>query len=236
MRAFGRAPFRVSLRPMQANADPARVRLAALPVVASYGVLAALGLVWMVLAGAEGRPSLLPASSQLGAGLLGGAALAAGVIAATPALLRFSPQMQSLATDIRGLIDGSSNRALLAMALSSGIGEEVFFRGGMQTSLGLVATTLVFGLLHGLPGTRYAAWGIFALVVGLGLGLIRELEQGLWGACLAHVTINYVNLRRILRYEPEGGQQSQDRSLQGALRDDGEPDTAKAAEPDEVGQ
>ncbi len=188
---------------MQANASRGPVRLSAGPVAAFYAVLAGLGVLWMVLAGPEGRPALLPSGPRLGTSLLGGAALAAVVLLGTPALLRLSPQMRRLAADIREILEGSSQRALLVMALASGIGEEVFFRGGMQTSLGLLATTLIFGLLHGLPGTRYAAWGAFALVVGLGLGLLRELEQGLWGPILAHVCINFVNLRRIVRSGPE---------------------------------
>ena len=184
---------------MQVNADKGPMRLSPGSVAAFYGVLAGLGALWIFLAGPESRPALLPAAPQLGLSLLAGAALAATVLVATPSLLRFSPQMRRLAADIHDLLKGSSDRALLVMALSSGIGEEVFFRGGMQASLGLVATTLIFGLLHGLPGTRYAAWGLFALVVGLGLGLLRELEQGLWGAMLAHASINFVNLRRIVR-------------------------------------
>ena len=83
---------------MQDHAERTRVRLAAKPVVASYGVLAALGLLWMVLAGPDGRPALLPEAPWLGAGLLAGAALAALGIAATPVLLRLSPQMQRLAS------------------------------------------------------------------------------------------------------------------------------------------
>ena len=186
---------------MDPNAAKGLTRLTAGPVLVFYGLLAGVGLLWMALADPDGRPLLFPPWPQAGLALLAGAALAAAVLTATPALLRYSPQMRRLARDIRELLAGARDRDLLAMALASGIGEEIFFRGGMQTSLGLVATALIFGLLHGLPGTRYAVWGIFALGVGLALGLLREYEHGLWGAALAHVSINLVNLRRIVRSE-----------------------------------
>ena len=62
-------------------------------------------------------------------------------------------------------------RAMIALALTAGIGEEITMRGALQPKLGLVLTSLFFAALH----VQYSWYGmglIFAL--GMVLGVIRK--------------------------------------------------------------
>jgi len=85
------------------------------------------------------------------------------------------------------------------MALFSSVGEELFFRGVMQAHLGIAITSVLFGLLHGLPGTRFASWGACAIFAGLIFGFLHELSGGVLAPILAHFSINFVNLYRLTR-------------------------------------
>jgi hypothetical protein len=69
------------------------------------------------------------------------------------------------------LVGALDHRAMLALALTAGIGEEITMRGALQPKLGLVRTSLFFAALH----VQYSWYGmtlIFAL--GLVLGIIRK--------------------------------------------------------------
>ncbi len=83
------------------------------------------------------------------------------------------------------------------LALLSGVCEEALFRGPFQHSLGYVAASVVFGLMHGGLSKRYIAWSTFALVAGLTFGLLAEVYGSFWPAALAHVVVNGINLRRL---------------------------------------
>lgn len=89
-----------------------------------------------------------------------------------------------------------------ALAFFSGVGEEVFFRGALQPSFGLVPTSLLFGLLHIGPDRRFFAWTPWALAMGFLLGGIYEATGSLGGCIVAHVAINYANLRFIATHDP----------------------------------
>ena len=69
------------------------------------------------------------------------------------------------------LVGALDHRAMVALALTAGIGEEITMRGALQPKLGLVRTSLFFAALH----VQYSWYGmtlIFAL--GLVLGIIRK--------------------------------------------------------------
>lgn len=100
---------------------------------------------------------------------------------------------------LRSIIGPQSILAVLLLALSSSVAEELFFRGVMQAHLGIAATSVLFGLLHGLPGTRFGSWGAFAIIAGLVFGVLCEVSGGLLAPTVAHFTINFVNLYRLSR-------------------------------------
>jgi membrane protease YdiL (CAAX protease family) len=99
-----------------------------------------------------------------------------------------------LAAELRDLVGKLSRAECLALALASGVAEEAFFRGALQPRVGLVAASLLFGLVH-LPATRgLRAWTALALASGFGLGLLFEATGSLVAPVTAHVVVNALGL------------------------------------------
>jgi membrane protease YdiL (CAAX protease family) len=138
---------------------------------------------------------------SVGLGLL----VAAATVAATRRLLRTSGWARELAAELRPAIAEAGDGALLALALSSGIGEELLFRGFVVPVLsfdaalggldGVVLAALVFGALHQVRGQSRWAWALWATIMGVAFGLVAMLTGTLLGAVVAHVAINLYNLR-----------------------------------------
>lgn len=175
------------------------------------GVYATLTLAGFGWAAFRGRPWLfghphpwlaLEAPWDLVASLAAGVALAALTLVATRVMVARSRFGRELHLAFREILGGLDGMAVLALALASGIGEEVFFRGALQPSLGLLPTSLLFGLLHIGPDRRFLMWTPWALVMGLLLGVIYEATGSLLGCVVAHVAINYENLQFIRSHDP----------------------------------
>lgn len=60
----------------------------------------------------------------------------------------------------------------LVLALASGIGEEILFRGALQPVLGIVPTSLLFAIVHVQYGLTPITAAVF--IIGLILGLLRR--------------------------------------------------------------
>ncbi|MEE8304410.1 MAG: CPBP family intramembrane glutamic endopeptidase, partial [Candidatus Tectomicrobia bacterium] len=95
--------------------------------------------------------------------------------------------VESLLAPLLGHLRGPE---MLALSVLAGFSEEVFFRGVLQQEIGLLPSSLVFGLLHtvSLP---YMLW---AALVGLYLGWVLQLTQSLWVPIAAHSVIDLVGL------------------------------------------
>jgi membrane protease YdiL (CAAX protease family) len=117
-----------------------------------------------------------------------------------------------LSLEFRRLLGPITMGQALVLAVSSGIAEEVFFRGFLQqvltevlfsdlsiaALLGWIAASLVFGLVHQGPDPRtFLPWTIFALVVGAALGGLYWITGNLLAPVIAHFTINFLNLSLI---------------------------------------
>jgi len=87
----------------------------------------------------------------------------------------------------------------IRLAVLSGFGEELAFRGALWPHLGVVGGAVLFGLLHTVPVRALAAYPIFAFLAGLVLGLLREQSGSLWPAVVCHFTVNALNLAWIGR-------------------------------------
>jgi membrane protease YdiL (CAAX protease family) len=95
---------------------------------------------------------------------------------------------------------GAAAVALVAIAVAPAICEELAFRGvaqpGLRPLLGprgaLVASSLLFGLIHLDPAPGgVTAWRVpFAVGVGLGLGALRERSGRLLPGIVAHAGLN----------------------------------------------
>lgn len=84
----------------------------------------------------------------------------------------------------------------LLVAIMTGIGEEVFFRGLLQRKVGNVPQALLFGLAH-LNYLQFLEVGVTALL-GYGFGRAVQKTGNLWGPVLGHAAFNAASLLLIL--------------------------------------
>jgi membrane protease YdiL (CAAX protease family) len=97
----------------------------------------------------------------------------------------------------------TAGQILIVAGLSS-VGEEVFFRGLLTPTLGVVVAAIVFGVAHQVKmrGPLRWAWTGWATVIGLALGSVFALTGSLVGPLLAHAVINAANLSYLRDHEP----------------------------------
>jgi uncharacterized protein len=171
-------------------------------------MLAVAGVAWCAF---RGRPDVLHhpepwielgTLASSGASLVLGAVLALATLALTRALVRRMPWARNLHVEFRRLIGPLSPFVIAALALGSSLGEELFFRAALQPSIGWIASSLVFGLLHIGPNRRFLVWTAWAVVMGFLLGGIYAATGSLLGPLLAHAWINYQNLHFISSHDP----------------------------------
>jgi hypothetical protein len=163
-------------------------------------------LAWAQLA--SGRPAWsletpwlsAPYGARLALSLALGLALALLSVGATPRLVEQTAWGRALREALKQVVDPLTSMQVRLLALASGFGEELFFRGAMQPVLGLWITSAIFGVVHVGPKRALLAWMGWAFVMGLLFGLLFELTGVLWGAVLAHVWINERNMAFLQRH------------------------------------
>ncbi len=132
-----------------------------------------------------------PTMTQILAGVVGVAA--AFVAANIGGLLTQHFQPDSVAgieESVRAVVSGVTNPLVaLLLALGSGIGEEVFFRGALQPRFGIVLTALVFPFLHAQYGFTWILLGLF--LIGIIFGLLAK-RYGTTSAIIAHALYNLI--------------------------------------------
>lgn len=87
---------------------------------------------------------------------------------------------------------------LAVIALFAGVGEELFFRGWLQSVLinrfevwlGILIASAIFGLLHYLSST----YAIYAGLIGLYLGLIYQVSGNLYIVMAIHALYDFIAL------------------------------------------
>lgn len=170
-----------------------------------YGAMAVVAVLWRV--GAYGEPMWSPGTGldaaavawplahSLGAGL----GIAAIVILASWLLTEHTEAGRSLAGSLAVQLPPLSVPDAVLLAFASGLAEEMFFRGALQPRAGLVAASVLFGVLH-MPSSRALwPWTGFALLMGFVLGWLFEASGSLIGPIAAHTLINAVNLPLLAR-------------------------------------
>jgi membrane protease YdiL (CAAX protease family) len=130
---------------------------------------------------------------DLGLGL-GAGLLLLGLWAAAERIFPLARDLEAKLAQALGPLSGSE---ALALALLSGFAEELFFRGAVQGTLGVVGATILFGLLHSGPGKELRLWTLFALLAGGVLGILMVWRGNLLGPVAGHFLVNAVNLRRL---------------------------------------
>lgn len=85
---------------------------------------------------------------------------------------------------------------IFLVSLMSGLAEEIMFRGWVQSELGLVVASVLFGLVH-IWGQRGVGYGIYAIGMGFVLGGLFMYTGSLWAPAAAHVLNNLIGLLSI---------------------------------------
>jgi len=170
--------------------EPMNPRFVALAAV----FYAALLLAALIVGSLGGRNAFALGDSAV-FGLLVGAISACGTVALGVLLYRLLPTLRRLSNELAPhLVDDAKRRDLVLVSIFSGVGEEAFFRGALQPEIGLVASSLLFGVLHVGPDRRYLVWTLWAIAAGFLFGLLYLWTGGILAPVTAHVMHNAATL------------------------------------------
>lgn len=170
-----------------------------------YGLMAALS--WALSAWVLDGP---PWRTAAGAGpawmaVLAGAGTGLAVVAVDRVSETFIPLFREMAAVIRSMIGTISTRDAAVFAGASALAEELLFRGVLMPWLGLIASSVLFGLLHTAPDRRLWPWPLLAMAMGFALGGIVLATGNLLASIVAHFTINYFAFMRLASSEMTAG-------------------------------
>lgn len=98
-------------------------------------------------------------------------------------------EQQTAASQQMFLLFNSSLFLGFLLALLSGIGEEILFRGALQPIFGLIPTAVFFTLLHVQYTLTPATLILF--IIAIGFGLLRQ-RRNTTTAIFAHITYNFI--------------------------------------------
>ena len=111
-----------------------------------------------------------------------------------PVVLKYQPLIQSLRLN---------NVDLVFMSLCAGIGEEVLFRGVLQSYWGIWITAVVFVAIHGYLDPRdkkMSIYGASLTLVIAGMGYLTDYV-GLVAAMSAHAVLDIILFYKLTRYK-----------------------------------
>jgi membrane protease YdiL (CAAX protease family) len=185
-------------------------RLPASAVVAFYAVMGGgAALVGVFILGLDPFVPFPEIDRSPVTGLLLGAGVGLVTVVLSRVMDRFFEWSRALTRMFREVLGALTPSDTLVLAVASSLGEEILFRGVLLPELGLVASSLIFGLAHGVaPGQPAEMWStlrrllplvIAAVVMGFAFGLAVEYTGNILAAVVAHFTINYLNLNQMYR-------------------------------------
>ena len=154
-----------------------RIRLLsfALLVEGTVLLLAVLLAMWLDI-------TLLPLSNDLGMDVAVGSL--AAVLPATLFVMSLSPQairiswigsLQKTLLTLQVVFSQARILDLVAISLVAGIAEEILFRGLIQTQLGILPASILFGLAHLIT----PAYAVIATIMGFYIGFIFQVFDSL---------------------------------------------------------
>lgn len=168
-----------------------------------YGGMIAIALVWRM--GFYGESILFSGPAAQAAGLRPAFDLAMGLVVGG-AIVVLSHWMtnstgwgETLARRLGEALGPISIPNAVLLALASGLGEELLFRGALQPRVGLVWASLLFGVVHFVPRREMLPWTAFAIVTGFVLGALFEWTGNVIAPIVAHTVVNGVNLPFLAR-------------------------------------
>ena len=162
---------------------PNRLLLLAL---AGEGLLVVVALVW---SGWRDVPLFAgPLARGLGGGLAGAVVLAAAngyILCRAPDVPPVRAIRRLYVDAITPIFDQVRAIDVAAIGVAAGVGEELFFRGILQPEIGLVAASMIFGLLH-TGGRGTLVFGVWVTCMGAALGALALWFGGLLAPIVAH--------------------------------------------------
>jgi membrane protease YdiL (CAAX protease family) len=168
-----------------------------------YGAMMAIALVWRM--GFYGE-SILFASAQdeleglhLGRDALIGLVVGLAVVLASRVMTRATGWGEAMARALGESLGRISVPDALLLAVASGLGEELFFRGALQPRVGLILATVLFGAVHFVPRRELLPWTGFAMAAGLVLGVLFDWTGSVVAPVVAHTVVNGINLPLLTR-------------------------------------
>lgn len=162
---------------------------------------------WLPLG--EGGPDLYGHAASVVAGLL----VAGATVRLTPALVNRWGRARALHAALRPSLRHASSASLALGGIASAVAEELLFRGALAPLVGVVLSSVAFGLLHQIGGRGRWIWAGWAALMGTTFALLFLATGSLLGPLVGHALINVKNARflRDTAIEPE-------RRLGGLLR------------------
>lgn len=96
---------------------------------------------------------------------------------------------------IKPLADALSWKSAALVSASAGIGEELFFRGLVQYELGIVASSILFALLHFGPAF-FHHWfiGTLYILIGFYFGWLYSWSGDIWLPITVHAAYDFFAL------------------------------------------
>ncbi len=129
------------------------------------------------------------------ASVMGGIALALVTVKSTRAVVGKWAWARDLHNELRVTVRHVEITNLVVLGIASAMSEELFFRGLLANSVGLVASSLAFGLIHQRRGRARWIWSGWATLMGCLFGSLFFLTGSLLGPVVAHALINVTNLK-----------------------------------------
>jgi membrane protease YdiL (CAAX protease family) len=162
-----------------------------------WGLATALAVLAFGVAVVRGLPLATPGTVEPLDALIG-AACGALLWLAIP-LLRLSARMRAFWDQVLVPFSRTLTTAdIVVLALLSGVSEELFFRGVLLPETGLVASSVLFGLLHA-ANPVYFGW---ATLTGAGLGVLALATDSLAAPVTAHAVYNLGAFLVLRQWEP----------------------------------
>ncbi|MBF0519226.1 MAG: CPBP family intramembrane metalloprotease [Nitrospirae bacterium] len=98
--------------------------------------------------------------------------------------------------EIKGLFSEARVVDIFFISIIAGICEEAFFRGALQLKMGLITSSLIFGLFHFINPVYF----VFATLMGLYLGALYSFTGTLLAPMLCHFAYDFAALCYLLNY------------------------------------
>ena len=181
--------------PKSKEDQPPRLPIAFVIVLLS-GIFVLAAVVWLaVMDRSDALPALAIGEFGPFVSLGVGAAVGFTLSFLIWVLSRYLRSFRELEARLFSLVGEQSESEIVAISVSSAVGEEVFFRGALQVFVGPYFAALVFGILYSGPGVF--GWGIAVTLMGLLFGVMVDQGLGLLSVTVAHALTNFISLRRM---------------------------------------